>query len=111
LNENLGDEIAQRLRMNGVDAVSSHETSMDTKDDDAQMQFAVSQGRAIVTINNRDFVRINAKYKANGWEHYGIILSNDIDHSVIYRRLLKLTANLQAEDIKNRIIRLHDFRR
>ncbi|MGH7596485.1 MAG: DUF5615 family PIN-like protein [bacterium] len=54
MNENLSDEIAQRLRMNGVDTVSSHETGMDTKDDDAQMQFAVSQGRAIVTINKRD---------------------------------------------------------
>lgn len=111
MNENLSDEIAQRLRMNGVDAVSSHETGMDTKDDDAQMQFAVSQGRAIVTINKRDFARINAKYMANSWEHFGIIVSNDIDHSVIYRRLLKLTADLQIEDIKNRIVRLHDFRR
>jgi uncharacterized protein with PIN domain len=68
LNENLSDEIAQRLRMNGVDVVSSHETGMDTKDDDAQMQFAVSQGRAIVTINKKDFVRIDAKYKVNGWD-------------------------------------------
>jgi hypothetical protein len=97
--------------MNGVDAVSSHETGMDTKDDDAQMQFAVSQGRAIVTINKRDFARINARYKAGSREHYGVIVSNDIDHSVIYRRLLKLTANLQAENIKNRLIKLHDFRR
>jgi len=111
LNENLSDDIAKRLRADGVDAISSHETGMDTQDDDAQMQFAVSQGRAIVTINKRDFARINARYNASSWQHYGVIVSNDIDHSVIYRRLLKLTANLQAEDIKNRLIKLHDFRR
>ena len=111
MNENLSDEIAQRLRMNGVDAVSSHETGMDAKDDDAKMQFAVSQERAIVTINKRDFARINARYNASSREHYGVIVSNDIDHSVIYRHLLKLAGNLQAEDIKNRLIRLHDFRR
>jgi predicted nuclease of predicted toxin-antitoxin system len=71
LNENLSDEIAQRLRMNGVDAVSSHETGMDTQDDDAQMQFAVSQGRAIVTINKRDFVRnqcqVQGKWLGASW--------------------------------------------
>ncbi len=75
------------------------------------MQFAVSQGRASVSINKKDFIRINAKYKTNGWEHEGISLSNDIDHSIIYRRLLKLAGNLQAKDIKKRLIRLHEFRR
>ncbi|NUO84320.1 DUF5615 family PIN-like protein [candidate division KSB1 bacterium] len=111
MNENLSDEIAQRLRMNSVDTVSSHETGMDTQDDEAQMQFAVSQGRALVSINKKDFIRINAIYKAKGWEHAGIILSTDIDHSTIYRRLLKLAGDLQAEDLENRVIRLHDFRR
>ena len=110
LNENLSDEIAQRLRMNDIDAVSSHETGMDAREDDEQLQFAVAQGRAIVSINKKDYRRLNARYKANGWEHEGIILSRDIDHSIIYKRLLRLVSSLQAEDIRNRIIRLHQFR-
>lgn len=110
LNENLSDEIARRLRAVGVDAVSSHETGMDTQDDYAQMQFAVSQNRAVVTINKKDFKRIHAHYQANGWEHWGIIFCKDIDLVVIYRRLLQLVSTLQAEDIKNQRLRLHDFR-
>jgi hypothetical protein len=98
------------LRAAGSDAVSSHETGMDTKDDFAQIRFAVLQNRALVTINKKDFIRIHSHYEDNGWEHWGIILSNDIDHVVIYRRLLKLVGALQAEDAKNLLLRLHDFR-
>jgi len=111
LNENLSDDIAKRLRADGIDAVSSHETGMDTRDDHTQMQFAVSRERAIVSINKKDFIRIHLEYLKNGREHWGVILSNDIDHSVIYRRLLRLVGMLQADDIKNQLRRLHDFRR
>ncbi|MDZ7360801.1 MAG: DUF5615 family PIN-like protein [candidate division KSB1 bacterium] len=111
LNENLSDEIAKRLRADGIDAVSSHESGMDTQDDYAQMQFAVSHERAIVSINKKDFIRLHLEYIKNGKEHWGVILSNDIDHSVIYRRLLRLVGMLQAEDTKNQLIRLHEFRR
>jgi len=106
----LTEEIAQRLRASGIDSVSSHGTGMDAKDDDAQMQFAVAQNRAIVSINKKDFIRIHTRYLSNGSEHHGIILSSDIDHSIIYRRLLKLVGTLEAEDLKNQIIRLNDFR-
>jgi len=102
--------MARRLRTVGSDAGSSHETGMDTQDDFAQMKFAVSQNRALVTINKKDFIRIHAHYEVNGWEHWGIILSNDIDHVVIYRRLLKLAGTLQAEEIKNLLLHLNDFR-
>jgi hypothetical protein len=110
LNENLSDEIARRLRAAGVDAVSSHETGMDTQDDYAQMQFAVLQNRALVTINKKDFIRIHAQYKANGWQHWGIILTKDVDVVVIHRRLLKLVGALQADELKNKVLRLHNFR-
>jgi hypothetical protein len=83
---------------------------MNAQDDYAQMQFAVLQNRALVTINKKDFIRIHAHYKANGWEHWGIILTKDVDFVVIHRRLLKLVSTLQAEDLKNQVFRLHNFR-
>lgn len=110
LNENLSDEIARRLRSSGVDAVSSHEVDMDAQDDYAQMKFAVVQGRAVVTINKKDFNRIHRYYQANGWDHWGIIFSKDMDLVVIYRRLLRLVSGMQAEEIKNERLRLHEFR-
>ncbi|MEK7730164.1 MAG: hypothetical protein AAB354_17280 [candidate division KSB1 bacterium] len=70
----------------------------------------MSHSRAVITINKKDFNRIHTHYQANGWEHWGIIFSKDLDLVIIYRRLLKLVSALQADDIKNQRLRLHDFR-
>ena len=110
LNENLSDEIAQRLRLNGIDAVSSHDAGMNAQDDDRQMEFAVSQARTLVTVNKKDFILIHAEYIQHQREHFGVVISDDVDTWVIYRRLLKLVATLQAEEIKNQLRWLNDFR-
>ena len=66
LNENMSAEIAQRLREQGYDAVSSHEAGMDALDDEAQISFAVSERRAVVSINKKDFLAIHNQYIENG---------------------------------------------
>ena len=110
LNENITDEVAQRLRGKGFDAISSHEVGKDAEDDTKQMAYAVSQRRAIVTINKKDFILLHKVYLQTGTEHYGIILSTDEDQWLIYRRLLKLLATLETEEIRNEILWLNDFR-
>ncbi len=110
LNENLSAEIAQRLTVSGFDAISSHEVGMDTEDDEKQIAYAVSQERAIVTINKKDFIVIHNEYLQMGKAHFGIILSTDEDHWVIYRRLLKLLAFLDLDEMRNEIRWLNDFK-
>lgn len=110
LNENLSAEIAQRLTASGFDAISSHEVGMDAEDDEKQITYAVSKERAIVTINKKDFIVIHNEYLHLGKDHFGIILSTDEDQWVIYRRLLKLLASLEADEIRNEIRWLNDFK-
>lgn len=110
LNENLSPELAKRLGANDYDVISSHEAAMDSENDESQMQYAVLESRAIVTINKKDFIAIHSDYITKGIEHFGIILSTDEDHWIIYRRLLKLLTTLTAEEINNQLIWLNNFR-
>ncbi len=59
LNENITDEVSQRLRNKGYDAISSHEAGKDSEEDEEQIAYAVSQERAIVTISKKDFIVIH----------------------------------------------------
>ena len=110
LNENLSTQIALRLRDDGYDVVSSHETGMNAKDDYEQMKYAISQERAIVSINHKDFITIYSEYNENNKEHFGIILSTDENHWLIYKRLLNLLTTLETDTLKNNLRWLNDFK-
>ena len=62
LNENLSWRISKALREYGYDVISSHEAGMDKADDDVQFDFAISQGRAIVTNNFDHFIELYKQY-------------------------------------------------
>jgi len=51
LNENLSGKIAKSLREYGYDVISSLEVKLNEADDKTQLEFAISQGRTIVTNN------------------------------------------------------------
>jgi len=53
---------------------------------------------------------VRTKYIQNQREHFGVVISDDVDTWVIYRRLLKLVTSLQVEDMKNQLRWLNDFR-
>ncbi len=66
LNENLSWKIAKALREYGYDVVSSHETGMNTEEDDIQFAFAVSEKRAVLTNNFSDFIALYQVYASEG---------------------------------------------
>ena len=74
LDEDLSPAIAAILRKDGVDAVSAHEVGNVQLDDRAQLAWATGQGRAIVTANVKDFVRLAHEAVATNTEHAGIVL-------------------------------------
>ena len=49
-------------------------------DDERQLEYATQQGRAILTFNTRDFVRIDRQWKAGGRRHAGIIVSVQLNN-------------------------------
>lgn len=77
LNENLSPRLAEQLRAQGVDVVASHEARMLAVSDDAQLAFAESERRAIVTFNIHDFANLHAEYSANAVSHWGMIFSTE----------------------------------
>ncbi len=78
--------------------------------DSAQLALAASEHRAIVTFNVNDFTQLHLEYLANGEEHWGIIFSTEERISVLQYRLLQLLNSTSAEELKNQILWLNEFK-
>jgi hypothetical protein len=75
LDEMFSDTIAQQLRAKGhdVQAVVA-DPSLAALPDDQILPHAAATGRALVTANIKDFVPLDARYRAAGQAHAGLIL-------------------------------------
>ena len=75
LDEMFSDNIAQQLRAKGYDVISVVADSVLTGlPDDQILAYAAIEGRALVTANIKDFVPLDARYRAAGQSHAGLIL-------------------------------------
>jgi hypothetical protein len=75
LDEMFSDTIAQQLRAKGhdVQAVAA-DPSLASLPDDQILSRAAAAGRALVTANIKDFMPLDARYRAAGAAHAGLIL-------------------------------------
>jgi len=110
LNEHLSPRLAEQLRQHGFDVTSTLESEMDEANDDVQLAYAVSQQRAVVSFNHRDFAPLHDQYMTEEKDHWGIILSTEESTSALRHRLLRLLNSLSAEDVKNQIRWLNEFK-
>lgn len=110
LNEHLSPRLAEQLRAYGFDVTSTLELNMVEADDDEQLAYAASTQRAIVTFNHKDFAVRHLQCLAEGKEHWGIVLSTEEAPDVLRRRLLRLLNTLRAEELKNQIRWLNEFK-
>jgi Domain of unknown function (DUF5615) len=74
LDENLSPRIAELLRARGLDAVGALQAGNAQLTDFAQLRYATSQGRALVTADVADFVALAAELIASNTDHAGIVL-------------------------------------
>ncbi len=74
LDENLSPRVAEMLRAGGYDAVSAYDVGNTQLDDRAQLAYATSEGRAMVTCDVADFTELAAEAIRANTEHAGIIL-------------------------------------
>jgi hypothetical protein len=69
------DTIARQLRSNGHDALAVvADPSLVSLPDDQILARAAATGRALVTANIKDFMPLDAQYRAAGQAHAGPIL-------------------------------------
>lgn len=75
LDEMLPAAIAERLRAKGHDvAAVVADPALVGLPDDQILASATSTGRALVTVNIKDFVPLDARYRAADQAHAGLIL-------------------------------------
>lgn len=110
LNEHLSPSLAIQLRKHRFDVTSSQEAKLLSEPDEVQLAYAASQQRAILTFNIRDFSRIHDRYLAEEKEHWGIIFSTREPIGVLFHRLLRLLNSVSAEELKNQIRWLNEFK-
>lgn len=79
-------------------------------DDEEQLAYAASQQRALVTFNHKDLVPLHEQYIAEGKDHWGVVLSTEETMGVLLRRSLRLLNTLSAEELKNQIRWLNEFK-
>jgi hypothetical protein len=75
LDEMFSSTIAQQLRAKGHDVMAVvADPALTALPDDQVLAQAATAGRALVTANIKDFMPLDAEYRAAGHEHAGLIL-------------------------------------
>lgn len=75
LDEMIGPRVAQELRDRGPDVVAVAErTDLPALPDEAVLDFAGDEGRALVTRNIGDLARLHQQSLAEGRPHAGIVM-------------------------------------
>jgi predicted nuclease of predicted toxin-antitoxin system len=100
LDENIQTAVAAGLLMRGVDALTVQEAGRRGVSDLEQLQFALDEGRVLVTFDP-DYLAI----VATGLEHAGIAWCRSTKHTVgeLINSLLCVHAVLTPEEMRNHI--------
>lgn len=110
LDEDVHPTLAKILRERGFDVRTTAEVGMLEKSDPEQLEFAAAQGRAILTYNVRDYVRLAQQYAEQQRTHAGIVVSDQLPLRELLRRTLRLLADLSAEEMVNQFEWLSNYR-
>jgi predicted nuclease of predicted toxin-antitoxin system len=110
LDEDVRVLLAEVLRSRGYDAGHALEFNRCGKSDEEQLAYAARRGMAILTHNVRDFVLLDKLYRAQNKNHSGIILSGQLPFNELLKRVLKLLSAFTADNLKNKLIWLSDFK-
>ena len=102
-------DLAGEIRARGYDVVSAFEKGRRYLDDEPQLEYAASEGRAILTHNQRHFEPLHRKWLSEGRDHAGIILSVQIPIGELLKRMLRLLDQVTADEMRNNLRYMSDF--
>ncbi len=103
IDEDVHDGLAGALRREGFDAISAREAGQRQVPDARQLEWAISQGRAIISFNLADYEALAEQYFFEGKQLFGIIVSPRRGFRDIFHRLLKLLRETEDTELKNQI--------
>jgi predicted nuclease of predicted toxin-antitoxin system len=110
LDENIWLGLTDALTERGFDVIHIISEDLRQIDDEAVMELAAKQGRAVLTYNVRDFAPLVAIWYETGKEHAGVILSTQLSQGELLRQVVRLLQTFSASDIKNGTLWLQDFK-
>ncbi|MDF1591253.1 MAG: DUF5615 family PIN-like protein [Desulfobacterales bacterium] len=79
LDEDISPKVSALLRKQKVDAVSTHEVGRTQSSDIEHLKYAVSEGKALVTRNRDDFIRLSVRFFNDSRSHFGVLI---IPHAI-----------------------------
>jgi hypothetical protein len=110
LDEHIWEGLAEALTQRGYDVVHINRTEKRGVDDDPLLTFATVEGRAVLTYNACHFVPLIRLWYESGREHAGVILSIQLPPGELLRQVERLLATLSADELKNTVRWLQEFR-
>ncbi|TEU11204.1 MAG: hypothetical protein E3J21_24240 [Anaerolineales bacterium] len=103
-DEDVSRKIMVNLRNRGYNVLHACEAEMLEKEDHEQLEFAIGQGRTVVTHNRDDFKELHKQYLDSERGHYGIIIAKRRrDNEIVIAKLLDLLNKVTASEIKSQL--------
>ena len=103
LDEDIDIALEQALTNRGVDVISTLQAGNNGNTDEEQLVFVKNENRVIITHNVRDFVILNKNFLQEDRIHHGIIVTDQLPIGMVLKRIMKLWFTLDADDMKNRL--------
>jgi predicted nuclease of predicted toxin-antitoxin system len=92
--------LAETLRPRGHDVVHASEIGLRIASDDVVLAAAAAQGRAVLTHNVEDYVRLAHEYGRDARRHAGIVFARQQPFRELLRRAVTLLHDHRAEDVE-----------
>ncbi len=103
LDEDVHKKAAYALRTKGFDVLSASEAEKKGLTDKEQLDYSVSLKRTLFSFNIRDFINLHKQYISEKKEHFGIILSPQINISTLIKKLSFKLMMLKPEEMYNQL--------
>ena len=109
-DEDVYAQLAPALRRQGIDAESVLEANRFGLEDHEQLDYSVNNRRAILTFNRQHYEELAVEYFLKDKKHYGIIISPQYKFKELFKRLLVLLKDREANELENQIVYLQSFK-
>ena len=110
LDEDISHTVAEVLRSRGYDVQSAHQVGMRSRTDDEQLDYAIKNERTLITFNARHFAPLVKKLNEEEREHFGVVVSSQINLSEMVRLVIEMLKVCKVGDLKNSLVWLQSFK-
>ena len=103
LDEDVNILVSKLLKTKGFDALTVRDAEKLQISDPEQLNYAVSQQRALVTHNRGDFEELVQQYFATGQKRYGVFLAVRRPPQKIAKLLMNILNQITADEMVNQV--------